>query len=101
MNTLDILPQAQRYLKKIKDKRLGEIFDECLEKIRLNPLEVGEAKVGDLKGCYTYKFSYQKVGYRIGYCVKENEDGTLTIIITIGKRENFYNDFKSYLGSIK
>ncbi|MBQ7723122.1 MAG: type II toxin-antitoxin system RelE/ParE family toxin, partial [Selenomonadaceae bacterium] len=64
MNTLEILPQAQRYLKKITDKRLNEIFIECLEKIRLNPLEVGEATVGDLKGCYTYKFRYQKVGYR-------------------------------------
>ena len=42
MNTLEILPQAQRYLKKIQDKRLNEIFAECIEKIRLNPLEVGE-----------------------------------------------------------
>ena len=100
MNTLEILPQAQRYLKKIKEKRLNEIFCECLEKIRLNPLEVGEATVGDLKGFYTYKFSYQKVGYRIGYCVKQNEDGTLTIIIMIGKRENFYDDFKNYINSI-
>ena len=100
MNTLEILPAAQRYLKKIKDKRLSEIFDECIEKIRLNPLDVGEAKVGDLKGFYTYKFSYQKVGYRIGYRVKENEDGTLSIIIMIGKRENFYNDFKNYINSL-
>lgn len=100
MNTLEILPQAQRYLKKIKDKRLSEIFDECLEKIRLNPLEVGESKVGDLKGFYTYKFSYQKVGYRIGYRVKENEDGTLTIIIMIGKRENFYGNLKNYINSL-
>ena len=99
MNTLEILPQAQRYLKKIQDKRLNEIFMECLEKIRLNPLEVGEATVGDLKGCYTYKFHYQKVGYRIGYSVKQNDDGTLTVIIMIGKRENFYSDFKNYLNS--
>ena len=100
MNTLEILPQAQRYLKKIQDKRLNEIFIECLEKIRLNLLEVGEATVGDLKGCYTYKFRYQKVGYRIGYSVKQNDDGTLTVIIMIGKRENFYSDFKNYLNSL-
>lgn len=100
MNTLEILPQAQRYLKKIQDKRLNEIFQECLEKIRLNPLEVGEAKVGDLKGFYTYNFRYQKTDYRIGYRVKQNEDGTLTIIIMIGKRENFYNDFKNYINAL-
>ena len=100
MNIIEILPPAQRYLKKIKDKRLSEIFDECIEKIRLNPLEVGEEKVGDLKGFYTYNFRYQKVGYRIGYRVKENEDGTLTIIIMIGKRENFYNDLKNYINSL-
>ena len=97
MNTLEILPQAQRYLKKIKDKRLSEIFAECIEKIRLNPREVGEAKVGDLSGCYTYNFRYQKTDYRIGYSIKENADGTLTIIIMIGKRENFYRDFKNYI----
>ena len=95
MNTLEILPQAQRYLKKIQDKRLSEIFSECIEKIRLNPLEVG-----DLKGFYTYNFRYQKTDYRIGYCVKQNEDGTLTVIIMIGKRENFYNDFKNYINSL-
>ena len=100
MNTLEILPQAQRYLKKIQDKRLSEIFSECIEKIRLNPLEVGEAKVGDLKDFYTYNFRYQKTAYRIGYCVKQNEDGTLTVIIMIGKRENFYNDFKNYINSL-
>ena len=95
MNTLEILPAAQRYLKKIKDKRLSEIFDECIEKIRLNPLEVG-----DLKGFYTYKFRYQKADYRIGYRVRENADGTLSIIIMIGKRENFYSDLKNYINSL-
>lgn len=100
MNTLEILPQAQRYLKKLQDKRLNEIFCECLEKIRLNLLEVGEAKVGDLKGFYTYNFRYQKTAYRIGYRVKQNEDGTLSIIVMIGKRENFYNDFKKYISSL-
>ena len=99
MNTLEILPQAQRYLKKIQDKRLNEIFAECIEKIRLNPLEVGEAKVGDLKGFYTYNFRYQKTDYRIAYSVKENADGTLTIIVTIGKRKNFYRDLKNYINS--
>lgn len=100
MNTLKFLPQAERYLKKIKDKRLSEIFRECIEKIRLNPFEAGDANVGDLKGFYTHKFRYQKTDYRIGYSVKENEDGTLTIIIMIGKRENFYNDFKNYLREV-
>lgn len=100
MNTLDILPAAKRFLKKIKDKRLSEIFDLCLEKIRQNPLEVGESKVGDLKGLYTYNFRYQKTEYRIAYKVKVAEDGTLTIVIMIGKRENFYSDLKSYINSI-
>ena len=100
MNTLKILPQAERYLKKIKDKRLSEIFAECLEKIRLNPLESGAAKVGDLKGLYTHNFRYQKIGYRIAYKVEVNPDGTLTIIIMVGKRENFYDDLKNYLREV-
>ena len=85
------------FSKKIQNKRLCEIFQQCFEKIRLNPPEVGEAKIGDLKDLYTYKFRYQKTDYRIGYRVKQNEDGTLSIIIMIGKCENFYKDFKNYI----
>ena len=97
MNTLKILPRAQRYLKKIKDKELKNLFLEWIEKIRENPLELGIAKAGDLKGIYVCKFYYSKTNYRIAYSVDIKEDGTLSIIILAGERENFYNDLKNYL----
>lgn len=96
-NKIELLAPAIRYLKKLKDKKLKEIFAEKLEEIRENPTGVGEAKVGDLDGIYTCGFRYQKVDYRIAYKIELNEDGTLTIVIMIGSHENFYTALKNYV----
>ncbi len=96
-NKIELLAPAGRYLKKLKDKRLKEIFAEKLEEIRENPLEIGESKIGDLEGIYTYGFRYQKVDYRIAYKIELNDDGTLTIVIMIGTHENFYASLKNYV----
>lgn len=96
-NKIELLAPARRYLKKLKDKKLKEIFIEKLEEIRENPIEMGDAKAGDLNGIYTCGFRYQKVDYRIAYKIELNEDGTLTIVIMIGSHENFYDSLKSYI----
>lgn len=96
-NTIKILPAAQRYLKKIKDKKLLQIFKDSVEMIRDNPT-VGQLKTGDLNGVYAYGFRYNKTEYRIAYKVEINANNTLTIIIMVGTHENFYNELKKYLG---
>ena len=96
MNEIKLLPPAKKYLKKLKDEQLINLFKETLETIRDNPT-IGQTKTGDLNGIYTYGFRYQKTDYRIAYKVSTNADGTLTIVIMIGSRENFYTELKSYL----
>ena len=96
MNEIIFLPPARKYLKKIKDTKLKKIFQDTLEAIRTNPT-IGQLKTGDLNGIYAYGFRYQSTDYRIAYKVSVNEDGTLTIVIMIGSRENFYTELKDYL----
>ena len=96
MNEIQLLPPAKKYLKKLKDEQLINLFKETLETIRDNPT-IGQTKTGDLNGIYTYGFRHQKTDYRIAYKVSTNADGTLTIVIMIGSRENFYEELKSYL----
>jgi hypothetical protein len=46
------LPQAERYLKKLKDKHLKDEFKKAIFRIRENP-RIGEAKSGDLRGIFS------------------------------------------------
>ena len=96
MNKIILLPPAKNFLKKLKDKKLKEIFKDAIEKISENP-QVGQVKTGDLNGIYAYGFNYNKISYRIAYKVEVNDDGTLTIIIMAGVHENFYKKLKEYL----
>ena len=96
MNEIIFLPPARKYLKKIKDTKLKKIFQDTLETIKNDPT-IGQIKTGDLNGIYAYGFKYQNTDYRIAYKVSVNEDGTLTIVIMIGSRENFYTELKDYL----
>ena len=95
-NTLVFLPPAKKFLKKIKDQKLRDIFKIAFENICKNPT-IGQEKTGDLNGVYAYGFRYKKVDYRIAYKVDINEDNSLTIIIMVGTHENFYNELKKYL----
>ena len=96
MNKIILLPPAKNFLKKLKDKKLKELFKDAIEKISENP-QVGQVKTGDLSGIYAYGFNYNKISYRIAYKVEVNDDGTLTIIIMAGVHENFYKKLKEYL----
>lgn len=42
---------AERYLKKIKDKKLLSAFKGAIDKLKLDPY-IGTQKVGDLRGVY-------------------------------------------------
>ena len=95
-NFIELLAPARRYLKKIRDKKLKQLFVENIEKVREDPT-IGQMKTGDLNGVYVHGFHYNKTEYRIAYLIKVNDDGTLTTVILIGEHENFYDELKNYV----
>lgn len=91
---LRILPPAAKYLKKIKDKKLKDLFKKAIEEICKN-YQIGERKKGDLSGIRGYDIFYNKTNYEVAYTVKNN-NGTIIIVIMAGTRENFYEQLKNY-----
>ena len=59
MTEVRFLPPAAKYIQKIKDKKLKELFREAIDRIRENP-GIGKAKVGDLSGIYCYDVYYSR-----------------------------------------
>ena len=94
MAELIFSPAAGKYLKKIKDKNLKELFKEAIKEIAADPT-VGDAKTGDLEGISTYDFRYNKTDYRVAYTVENVNDETVVVILT-GTHENFYKELKKY-----
>ena len=78
-------PPAERYLKKLKDKRLKEKFKEAVKLISENPY-IAKEKNGDLSGFRSYDVRYDGVNYEI--------DGKKVVVILAGTRENFYDELK-------
>ena len=95
-----LMPPAKRYLKKLKDKRLRQLFDEAIEVIREDPT-AGQVKTGDLAGVYVYDVHYNKTEYRVAYMVDYKPDGSLSIIVMIGVHENFYEELKRYVKTLQ
>ena len=98
MAEIRFLPQAEKYLKKIKDKRLRKLFSDVFTMIREDP-EIGEAKVGNLSGVYGYDVYYNKTNYEVAYTIEYVEDKVIVVILA-GTRENFYEQLKRYMKSI-
>jgi len=95
MNRLVILPAAARYLKKIKEKPLKDLFQQTVDMILEDP-SIGEAKTGDLAGVYCADIYYHSCNYELAYTIETTPD-QIIIIILAGTRENFYEDLKRYL----
>ncbi|MCX6383500.1 MAG: type II toxin-antitoxin system RelE/ParE family toxin [Actinobacteria bacterium] len=83
---------AQKYFKKLRDKKLGNIFYEALHKISENPY-MGTQKGGDLATVYGYDVRYNGVNYELAYLISEIE-GKMVVILLAGTRENFYEELK-------
>lgn len=96
MYELRYKPPAQKFFKKIKEKRLAAAFSEALTKISEDPHNAGTAKSGDLTGVYCYDVYYNKINYEIAYRIYE-ENGRFVVIILAGTRENFYQELKRYM----
>src|SRR5690554_3467726 len=94
-------PAAKRYLKKIKDKNLQQLFKEAIEEICKDPYGAGRKKTGDLSEIYGYDFQYKGVSYRVAYVIQKDEDGNVVIIVLAGTREQFYKELKRYMKSYK
>ena len=67
------------------------MLDEEIKKIAQNP-EVGQKKIGSLRGVRVYKFHIEKQLFLLAY---ELETDILKLIM-IGSHENYYRDLKKY-----
>ena len=95
MTEVRFLPPAARYIKKIKDKELKSLYQKAIDLIREDHT-VGQAKLGDLAGIYSYDIYYNKTNYELAYRVEYIGEKAI-IIIMAGTRENFYDQLKRYM----
>lgn len=94
MYQIRIMPKAEKFIKKQKEKNLKEKIKNAFLEIQKNPY-IGEKKIGDLAGIYGFDLFYNKTNYEISY--KIYEDKNIVVIILIGTRENFYESLKLYI----
>ena len=94
MTEVRFLPPAARYLKKLKDKRLKELYRAAVDQI-CEDYTIGRPKSGDLAGIYGYDIYYNKTNYELAYTVQFAGD-TIIVVIMAVTRENFYEQLKRY-----
>ena len=95
MTEVRFLPPAAKFLKKLKDKKLKQLYKDAIDRIREDHT-VGEEKTGDLQGVYGYDIHYNKTNYELAYTV-EYAEGKIIVVIMAGTRENFYDTLKRYM----
>ena len=88
-------PPAAKYIKKLKDKKLKELYRKAVDDI-CSDYTIGEPKNGDLSGLYGYDIYYNKTNYKLAYRVEEI-DGEIIVVVMAGTRENFYDELKRYI----
>ena len=100
-DNLRFLPPAARYFKKLKEKKLKELYQDAIDAILENPF-IAEEKTGDLKGIRSYDIYYAKTNYELAYTIEfvqiEGQDEPdMIVVIMAGTRENFYDELKRYM----
>ena len=95
MTEVRFLPPAAKFIKKLKDKKLKNLYQAAVDKIR-EDYTIGEAKTGDLSGVYGYDIYYNKINYELAYTVEYLEN-VVVVVIMAGTRENFYDQLKQYM----
>ena len=98
MTEVRFLPPAAKFIKKLKDKKLKNLYHDAVDKIR-EDYTVGEAKMGDLSGVYGYDIYYNKTNYELAYTVEYLEN-VVVVVIMAGTRENFYDQLKLYMRKV-
>ncbi len=89
------LPPAAKFIKKLKDKKLKDLYKKAIDEI-CEDYTVGEEKTGDLDGIYGYDIYYNKTNYELAYTV-ERVGEEVVVVIMAGTRGNFYDQLKRYL----
>lgn len=89
------LPPAAKFIKKLKDKKLKELYKKTIDEI-CEDYTVGEEKSGDLSGIFGYDIYYNKTNYELAYTI-ERVGEEMIVMIMAGTRENFYDQLKRYL----
>ena len=92
MHEIRFSTAAQKYFKKLRDKKLKYSFYEAIYKISENPY-IGAQKSGDLAVFYGYDVYHNSVNYEIAYLISEIKVKMIVILLT-GTRENFYEELK-------
>ena len=95
MTEVRFLPPVAKFIKKLKDKKLKNLYQAAVDKIR-EDYTIGEAKTGDLSGIYGYDIYYNKINYELAYTVEYLEN-VVVVVIMAGTRENFYDQLKQYM----
>ena len=95
-----ILPPAAKFLKKLKDKQLKQLFKNTIIEIAKDP-SIGEYKHGDLAGIHCCDIYYNKTNYELAYTIESvfnetNGKTEIVVVIMAGTRENFYHQLKNY-----
>ena len=93
MTEVRFLPPAAKFIKKLKDKKLKNLYHDAVDKIR-EDYTVDEAKTGDLSGVYGYDIYYNKTNYELAYTVEYLEN-VVVVVIMAGTRENFCDQLKT------
>lgn len=88
-------PPAAKYLKKLKDRKLKDLYQDAIDEIR-EDYTIGETKTGDLAGFYGYDIYYNRTNYELAYTI-EHVDGEIVVVVMAGTRENFYDELKRYI----
>lgn len=99
----------QQFVKK-QHKPVKAAIEDAVEEVLANPA-AGEFKRGDLQGVQVFKFKFQRIEYLIAYQVPAidltagaapQEIEFITIeFYKVNLHENFYEELKRYLQSIK
>ena len=95
MAEIPFMKSAARFLKKLKDKKLKELYRQALEKLAQDPT-LGQEKTGDLAGIRSYDIYYNKTNYELAYTMVV-EDDAIIVVIMAGTRENLYEELKRYM----
>ena len=81
-------------------KKASKPFQLAIEDVVLEVLsnpQIGRQKLGDLKGVFVYKFSFNQQEYLVAYQLELNNENVKVIWIEfcqIGPHENFYTQLK-------
>jgi len=88
----------ERYIKKIVEKPLKNLFQQAVVHILENPYS-GQAKIGDLQGFWGYDIKYKGTSYEIAYVIIEDDEGEPQSVVfyMAGTRENFWVEIKKYI----